>query len=189
MTLSPRPGSPLRDVGTGLAASRAPGRDGAPWFTPRPSRRLRTGTPSRCPWHSNRKVRAHVVSVHRRTCAAGHHFPAREHDVMICERLGKIVVLLDEQDRHFAARYQLADRALYVLDDRRLNAFRRLVEDQQPGAHRERATDGELLLLASGKISAAPVQHSSQYREHFKDDLGVPCAPVLRRQAHLEGFL
>src|SRR5437773_1379758 len=107
-----------------------PGGTALPWFTPRPSRRLRTGTLSRCPaTPSNRKVRAHVVAVHRRARAAGHHFAAREHDVMVGERLGEIVILLDEQDRHFAARHQFADRALDVLDDRRLDSLRRLVED------------------------------------------------------------
>ena len=42
-----------------------------------------------------------------------------------------------------------------ILDDRRLDAFGRLVEQQDLRIARERARDRELLLLAAGKISAA----------------------------------
>ena len=46
-----------------------------------------------------------------------------------------------------------------VLDDRRLDAFGRLVEQQHLRIGRQRARDGELLLLAAGEIAAAPSSH------------------------------
>jgi hypothetical protein len=52
-----------------------------------------------------------------------------------------------------------ADHALDVLDDRRLDALGRLVEDQQARTACQRAADGELLLLAAGEVAAAPAQH------------------------------
>src|SRR5438874_280832 len=55
-----------------------------------------------------------VVGVHVRALAFCHDLAARHHDVAIGERFREIVVLLDEEDRHLAARCELADRALDV---------------------------------------------------------------------------
>ena len=60
---------------------------------------------------------------------------------------------------------QIADGAADILDDRRLDAFGRLVEHQQLRPHHQRAADGQLLLLAAGQVAAAPRQHLLQHRE------------------------
>ena len=130
--------------------------------------------------------RADVVGVHVRALALRNHFAARQHDIVVGERLREIVVLLDQQDRHLAAARQLADRALDVLDDRRLDALGRLVEDQQLRPQRQRAADRELLLLAAGKIAAAPAQHVLQHRKHLEDELRNAGAALLRGEAHLQ---
>src|SRR4030095_10421404 len=59
-----------------------------------------------------------------------------------------------------------------VLDDRRLDSLRRLVEHEQLRAHREAPADRELLLLSARKIAATTVQHLAQHREHFEDTFG-----------------
>ena len=56
---------------------------------------------------------------------------------------------------------QIADGAADILDDRRLDAFGRLVEHQQLRPHDQRAADGELLLLAAGEVAAAPRRASA----------------------------
>ncbi len=56
-----------------------------------------------------------------------------------------------------------------VLDDRRLDAFGRLVEQQHLGVAGQRARDGELLLLAAGQVAAAPFVEFPQDREQAVD--------------------
>src|SRR6266496_30074 len=51
----------------------------------------------------HRKKAMNVVGVHVGAVAFGDDFAARHDDVAIGERFRKIVVLLDEQDRHLAA--------------------------------------------------------------------------------------
>src|SRR5580700_7378923 len=84
---------------------------------------------------------------------------------MVAEFAGKVEILLDQHDGDLAERAQIGDGATDILDDRRLDAFGRLVEQQQPRPHHQRAADGELLLLAARKIAAAPAQHGFQHRE------------------------
>ena len=50
----------------------------------------------------------------------------------------------------------------------RLDAFGRLVEDQQLRPGGERARDRELLLLAAGEVAAAAVDHLLQHREQLE---------------------
>ena len=109
---------------------------------------------------------ADAVAIHVLAAAAGHDLAPLHDQVVVGERAGEVVVLLDQQDGHFAGRGQRPDGALDVLDDRRLDALGRLVEDEQPRAHRQRAADGELLLLAAGEVAAAPAQHLLQHGEH-----------------------
>jgi hypothetical protein len=69
--------------------------------------------------------------------------------------------LLDEQDRHVAALGDGADDALDLLDDRGLDTFGWLVEDQLSWARDEGPGDCQLL-LTSGKIAAVAMQHVLQ---------------------------
>src|SRR4051812_5193396 len=138
---------------------------------------------------SYRQHSAHIVAVHVGAASARHDLAALHDEVLVGERLREVVVLLDQQDRHLARRGQRADGALDVLDDRRLDAFRGLVEDEERGRHGERAADRELLLLPAGKIAAAPAHHLAQHREHLEDsrgDLG-PSGP--RGESHLQVLL
>src|SRR5215471_17043451 len=77
-------------------------------------------------------------------------------DEMIAELAGKVEILLDQHDRHLPEPAQIRDGAADVLDDRRLDAFRRLVEQKQARAHHQGAADRELLLLAAREVAAAP---------------------------------
>ena len=85
---------------------------------------------------------------------------------------------------------QVEDRAADVLDDRRLDAFGRLVEDQQLRPRHQGAADRELLLLAAGEIAAAPAQHVAQHRKE-SENLVVDGALVARQggEAGLQVFL
>src|SRR5688572_25657522 len=127
-----------------------------------------TGSAS-CMIRSYRQATAHSVGVHVGAAPARHNFAALHHQVLVGERAGEVVVLLDQQDRHLAGRGERADRALDLLDDRRLDALGRLVEDQQARLHRQRAADGELLLLPARQVAAAAPEHALQHREHLED--------------------
>ena len=61
------------------------------------------------------------------------------------------------------------ERAADLLDDGRLDALGRLVEDEKFRLRHQSASDGELLLLAAGKIAAAPPEHVAQHREERED--------------------
>src|SRR5580704_10781888 len=84
---------------------------------------------------------------------------------MVAEFAGKVEILLDQHDGDLAERAQIGDGAADILDDRRLDAFGRLVEQEQPRPHHQRSADGKLLLLAARKVAAAPAQHGFQHRE------------------------
>src|SRR5208282_1546531 len=51
------------------------------------------------------------------------------------------------------------ERAPDVLDDRGLDAFGRLIENEELGLGHERPRDRQLLLLPAGEIAAAPPHH------------------------------
>src|ERR1700681_2958414 len=121
----------------------------------------------------------HAVLLHVLAVAARDDLAALHDEVLVGERLREIVVLLDEEDRHLAGGRERADDALDVLDDGRLDAFGGLVEDEELRAHGERAPDGELLLLAAGKVAAAPPRHLLQHREHLEDGLAYLGLAVL----------
>src|SRR5258706_4575457 len=80
--------------------------------------------------------------------------------------------LLRHHYREVAFGLQAIERLGDVLDDRRLDAFGRLVEDQHFRVRHQRAGDGELLLLSAGQIAALAVAHLVQYRKSIVDELG-----------------
>src|SRR5690606_41650215 len=59
--------------------------------------------------------------------------------------------------------------ARHLLDDRRLDALGRLVEQQHLRLGGERARDRELLLLAAGEVAAAAALHLQQHRKQLID--------------------
>src|SRR5438067_7756080 len=105
---------------------------------------------------SYRQQALHAVLLHVGAGAARHDLAALHDEVLVGQRASEVVVLLDQQDRHLAGDRERADGPLDLLDDRGLDAFGRLVEDQQPRRHGERPADRELLLLAAGEVAAAP---------------------------------
>src|SRR5207302_740009 len=122
---------------------------------------------------------------------AGIFHRAAVHDrKIVAELAGKVEILFDQHDRHIAEAAQIGDGAADVLDDRRLNAFGRLVEQQQFRPHHQRPADRQLLLLPTGEIAAAAAQHGVQHRkqrEHVVGDMAV--VALERAEAGLEIFL
>src|SRR5688572_3656109 len=90
-----------------------------------------TGSAS-CMSRSYRQQALDAVALHVGAGAARHDLAALHDQVLIGERARKVVVLLDEEDRHLAGRGERADGALDLLDDRGLDALGGLVEDEKP---------------------------------------------------------
>src|SRR6476620_11960362 len=108
---------------------------------------------------------------------AGIFHRAAVHDrKIVAELAGKVEILFDQHDRHIAEAAQIGDGAADILDDRGLDAFGRLVEQQQFRPHHQRPADRQLLLLSAGQIAAAAAQHRVQHRkqrEHVVGDMAV----------------
>src|ERR1043166_930083 len=84
---------------------------------------------------------------------------------MVAEFAREVEILLDQHDRDLPQVAQISDGAADVLDDRRLDAFGRFIEQEHARPHDECASDGELLLLAAREVAAAPAQHVAEHRE------------------------
>src|SRR3954465_7031456 len=118
-----------------------------------------------------------------------HRAPIHDSEI-VAELAGKVEILFDQHDGDVAEVTQIRDGAADVLDDRGLDAFGRLVEQQQSRAHHQRAADGELLLLAAGEIAAAAAEHALQYRKQRKHVVGDAALIALQgTEAGLEIFL
>src|ERR1700688_4049824 len=137
---------------------------------------LRSGAPSIGSPIKNRASNRHgaleraLVEI---VAAGGIDDSAAVHDgEMVAEFAGKVEILLDQHDGDLAQRAQIGNGAADILDDRWLDALGRLVEQQEPRPHHQRAADGELLLLAARKIAAAPPQHGFEHREQRKHVVG-----------------
>jgi hypothetical protein len=68
-------------------------------------------------------------------------------------------LLFDEKNRETFFFVQAQDNVSNFVHDIRLDAFGRLVENQELGSQNERAADRELLLLPAGQIAAPAVEH------------------------------
>ena len=91
------------------------------------------------------------------------------HDVdVVGDLAAEVQILLDQQDRHALLVAQELQRPADILDDRGLDALGRLVEHQDLGSGDQRTPDGELLLLATREVTAAPAQHGLQHGEEVK---------------------
>src|SRR5204863_4522242 len=115
---------------------------------------------------------------------------AIHHHEMVAELAGEIKILLDEDDGYLPQVPQIGNRTTNILDDGRLNALGRLIEQQYPRLHDKGAPDRELLLLPARQISAAAPQHIGEHRKQRKYVVRN-CAPVARerRETSLEIFL
>src|SRR5437588_6365462 len=118
-----------------------------------------------------------------------HRAPVHDREI-VAELAGKVEILFDQHDRQIAEAAQIGNRAADILDDRGLDAFGRLVEQQQFRPHHQRAADRQLLLLAAGEIAAAPAQHRIQHRKQREYVVGnVAVLALERAEAGLEIFL
>ncbi len=80
--------------------------------------------------------------------------------------------LLDDQDREAKLLVELVEHVPDLRDDVGLNPFGRLVEDQELGVERERATHRQLLLLTAREIAASPLHHVLEHGKELEDALG-----------------
>src|SRR3954451_6132108 len=138
---------------------------------------LRIRLPSRSRQNGlQRHLAADFARVEIGAVAGELHRAAIHHGKTVAEFAGKVEILFDQHDGDVAEVAQIGDGAADVLDDRGLDAFGRLVEQQQFWPHHQRAADRELLLLAPGEIAAAPAQHRLQHRkqrEHVVRNVAV----------------
>src|SRR5260221_7893319 len=134
-------------------------------------------------------MRAQLTLDHVLLAAMANDLAALHDREVVGELAREVEILLDEEDRHVAARGELADHRGDVLDDRGLDALGRLVEDQQARLHDQRRGNGELLLLAAREIASAPRQHAAQHREERVDIVGYRAlAARQRRKPGLQVF-
>src|SRR5580658_8444164 len=155
---------------------------------------LRSGAPSIGSPINNRSSNRHGAlecALVKIGAVAGIDDGAALHDgEMVAEFAGKVEILLDQHDGDLAERAQIDDGAADILDDRRLDAFGRLVEQQEPRPHHQRPPDRELLLLAAGKVAAAPAQHVLEHREQREHVVGNGAVVAReRRETGLQIFL
>src|SRR5262245_54322715 len=91
---------------------------------------------------------------------------------MIRQTPGKIEILLDQEDGHTAFLLEALDRLLNVQNDRRLNAFSGLIEEEQRRLSHQRTSNGELLLLTTAEQSAFSGEHRMEYGKALKNLVG-----------------
>src|ERR1043166_2059043 len=134
------------------------------WVIPRPYSAVSAMRPTArfaantCAWSSARPMSQRQRAFERRLVhvgpAAGVDDGAAVHDgKIVAEFAREVEILLDQHDRDLAEVAQIGNRSADVFDDRRLDALGRLVEEQHARPHDDRATDGELLLLAARKVA------------------------------------
>ena len=104
-----------------------------------------------------------------RIAVAGIDDGAALHDrEMVGELAGEVEILLDQQDGHVAARAQIADGAADVLDDRGLDAFGRLVEQQQRGRMTSARPIASCCCWPPDRSPPRRPQHVLQHREELE---------------------
>ena len=77
-----------------------------------------------------------------------------------------------------AARPELFDGLADLIDDVRLDALRRLVEEQDFGIGEQGAADGELLLLAPAEHASLALGHFLENREQLEHLVHLPVQPA-----------
>src|ERR1700677_3668078 len=94
---------------------------------------------------SHRHSRAHRRLVHLLARTGEYNDATVHHGIVVTDVARPFEILLHDEDRHLALAAQVHEGAADVLDDRRLDALGRLVEDEEFGPRHQRARDGELL--------------------------------------------
>src|SRR5262249_37601119 len=109
---------------------------------------------------------------------------------VVAQLAREVEILLDQHHRDLPKTAQIPDGARDILDDRRLNALGRLVQQEQTRPHDEGPPDRELLLLAAGEIAATPAEHAVEHRKQREHVVGDRAILALERsKAGLEILL
>ena len=103
---------------------------------------------------------------------------------------GERQLLLDQEDRDLLLGIEPANHFPELVDDARLNALGRLVEQHALWLQGEGTTDGELLLLPAGQVTATAAHHRAQDGEEAKDEVGnVTMTALARERSHAKILL
>src|SRR2546427_2510352 len=112
------------------------------------------------PAGSDAQQRADRIDIERLPLALQGH-DALVHDVEpVADRPRELEVLLDQQDRSVALPLDPPQHVGDLVDDGRLDALGRLVEQEERRGGDQRPRDVELLLLAAGEVTPALAQHA-----------------------------
>src|SRR5256886_12469189 len=128
---------------------------------------------------SDREVAAHFrLVVKRRAVEAGDDAALVHHVAALRHGADHVEILLDQDDGYTGPAVKLDHVACDVLDDVRLDAFGRLIEQNEIGIGNQHTPDRKLLLLAAGHGPGALAPALSEDRESFHDPppscLGIP---------------
>src|SRR5678816_3033481 len=121
------------------------------------------------PNRSHRQVLAHDFIGERGDRTSANNGTAVHDREFVGELFAEIEILLDEQNAHAAFAAQKPDGFADLVNDVRLNALGRFVEDEQLWLGEKRARDGELLLLAAAEHAAFAWQEILEDREERED--------------------
>src|ERR1700678_2826127 len=117
----------------------------------------------RCKAQLQRHLAADLAGIEVAAIAGEFHRAPIHDGEIVAELAGKVEILFDQHDRDVAEAAKIRDRAPDILDDRRLNALGRLVEQQQFWPLPQRSPDPGLLLLGARQIAAAAAEHRLQH--------------------------
>lgn len=97
------------------------------------------------------------------------YFPALQDKDAFADSGDETEILLHQQDGQAASQSRFLQCVGDFVDDRRLNAFRRLVEKDDPRIAAEASCQGQQLLFSAGKRPAAAIEIGFQTREKVED--------------------
>src|SRR2546428_6716046 len=104
--------------------------------------------------------------------------PALHHDSKFLGDIpGEVELLLDQNDRQLLLVVDALDDPLDLLDDRRLDTLRRLVQEKEFRIAAERARDRQLLLLATAEQTTLPFHSRFGHRKQSEDSSGNRLRP------------
>ncbi len=136
---------------------------------------------ARCARRAHAQQRGQAAGLHRVRVDLTLDAAAFDHHDAIGHVEHEVEVLLHHQQRQLVAAAQLDQDLADLLHDRRLDAFGRLVEQQQPRHRHQRAAEREDLLLAARQRAALAIEQRAQPRQrvdHALERAGLDLAGV-----------
>ena len=128
----------------------------------------------RCLW-----ITSSVEFGHR---SVGDHASVIDHEERVSEPARHLDVLFGQKQRDAELAIERKQGLADLVDDVRLDAFGRLVEQQHFRIDGERAGDRELLFLSAGQETGPAVEIDLQIGEHLEADLGYLRTTVVARE-------